>query len=145
MVTLKVSKTDPRVQLPEYESEGAAGMDIRAFLAADLLIPPMGRAKIPTGLRVELPDGYEAQIRPRSGLAHNFGVTVLNAPGTIDPDYRGDVNIILANFGDSAFTVKDGDRVAQLVIAPIFRAVLMEITELSVTARGDGGFGSTGL
>jgi dUTP pyrophosphatase len=145
LVTLKVSKTDPRVQLPEYESEGAAGMDIRAFLAADLLIPPMGRAKIPTGLRVELPDGYEAQIRPRSGLAHNFGVTVLNAPGTIDPDYRGDVNIILANFGDSAFTVKDGDRVAQLVIAPIFRAVLMEITELSVTARGDGGFGSTGL
>jgi dUTP pyrophosphatase len=131
--------------LPEYESEGAAGMDIRAFLAEDLPIPPMGRAKIPTGLRIELQDGYEAQIRPRSGLAHNFGVTVLNSPGTIDPDYRGDVNIILANFGDETFIVKDGDRIAQLVIAPIIRAALMEITELSATARGAGGFGSTGV
>jgi dUTP pyrophosphatase len=142
---LKVSRTDPRVRLPEYESEGAAGMDLRAFLAADLLIPPLGRAKIPTGLRIELPDGYEAQIRPRSGLAYTLGVTVLNAPGTIDPDYRGDVSVILANFGDGTFTVKDGDRIAQLVIAPIFRAVLMEITEVSATARGAGGFGSTGV
>jgi dUTP pyrophosphatase len=120
-------------------------MDIRAFLAADLPIPPMGRAKIPTGLRIELPDGYEAQIRPRSGLAHNFGVTVLNSPGTIDPDYRGDVNIILINLGEETFTVRDGDRIAQLVIAPIIRGALMEITELSATARGAGGFGSTGV
>jgi len=146
--TLKIAKIDPRVQLPQYESAGAAGMDLRAFLAEDLTIPPLGRAKIPTGLRIEIPEGYEGQVRPRSGLAIKFGVTVLNAPGTIDSDYRGDVDIILVNLGAEAFVVKDGDRIAQLVIARVLSApvvVVEETDELSVTARGGGGFGSTGV
>ncbi|MDR0455057.1 MAG: dUTP diphosphatase [Treponema sp.] len=142
---MKVSRIDPRVRLPEYASEGAAGMDLRAFLAADLSIPPLGRARIPTGLRIELPEGFEGQVRPRSGLAFKFGVTVLNSPGTIDSDYRGDVDVILVNLGTQAFMVKDGDRIAQLVIAPVSRAVPEETTELSATNRGGGGFGSTGM
>jgi len=144
-VTLKVLRIDPRVRLPEYASDGAVGMDLRAFLAADVSIPPQGRVRIPTGLRIELPEGFEGQVRPRSGLALKFGVTVLNSPGTIDSDYRGDVDIILVNLGAEAFTVKDGDRIAQLVIAPVSRAVPQEVTELSVTNRGGGGFGSTGV
>jgi len=147
-VTLKIAKNDPRVQLPRYESSGAAGMDLRAFLAEDLTIPPLGRAKIPTGLRIEIPEGFEGQVRPRSGLANKFGVTVLNAPGTIDSDYRGDVDIILVNLGAQAFVVKDGDRIAQLVIAPVLTALnvaVAETSELSVTERGGGGFGSTGV
>jgi len=134
--------------LPQYESAGAAGMDLRAFLAADVSIPPLGRARIPTGLRIEIPEGYEGQVRPRSGLAIKFGVTVLNSPGTIDSDYRGDVDIILANLGAEAFVVKNGDRIAQLIIAPVLAAsdvAIVETGELSVTARGGGGFGSTGV
>jgi dUTP pyrophosphatase len=123
-------------------------MDLRAFLAADVSIPPLGRARVPTGLRVEIPEGYEGQVRPRSGLAIKLGVTVLNSPGTIDSDYRGDVDIILVNLGAEAFVVKDGDRIAQLVIAPVLTAAdvaIEETGELSVTARGGGGFGSTGV
>ncbi|MCL2190945.1 MAG: dUTP diphosphatase [Treponema sp.] len=144
--TLKVSRTDPRVTLPRYESAGAAGMDLRAFLAEDLPIPPMGRAKVPTGLCLEIPEGFEGQVRPRSGLAARHGVTVLNSPGTIDSDYRGELAVILANFGAETFTVKNGDRVAQLVIAPFARAFILEAEtgKLSVTERGAGGFGSTG-
>lgn len=141
---LKIVKTDPRVLLPQYESEGAAGMDLRAFLAADLAIPPLGRAKIPTGLRIEIPPGFEAQVRPRSGLAARCGLTVLNSPGTIDSDYRGDLEVILVNLGEEVYAVKNGDRIAQLVIAPVCRARLLETTALSETGRGDGGFGSTG-
>jgi len=147
-VTLKIAKNDPRVQLPQYASAGAAGMDLRAFLAADVSIPPLGRAKIPTGLRVEIPAGFEGQVRPRSGLAIKLGVTVLNAPGTIDSDYRGDLDIILVNLGAEAFVVKDGDRIAQLIIAPVLSALdmaVVETGELSATARGGGGFGSTGV
>ncbi|MDR0290036.1 MAG: dUTP diphosphatase [Treponema sp.] len=146
-MTVKIAKIDPQVQAPAYETEGAAGMDLRAFLAENISIPPLGRAKVPTGLRVEIPEGYEGQVRPRSGLAIKYGVTVLNAPGTIDCDYRGDVDIILANFGAEAFTVKNGDRIAQLVIAPVFHAALnvVLVEELSATARGGGGFGSTGM
>jgi dUTP pyrophosphatase len=147
-VTLKIARIDPRVQLPQYESAGAAGMDLRAFLAADVSIPPLGRARVPTGLRIEIPEGFEGQVRPRSGLAIKFGVTVLNSPGTIDSDYRGDVDIILANLGAEAFVVKNGDRIAQLIIAPVLTAsdvVVAETGELSVTARGGGGFGSTGV
>jgi len=147
-VTLKIARLDPRVLLPQYESAGAAGMDLRAFLEADLAIPPLGRARVPTGLRIEIPEGYEGQVRPRSGLAIKFGVTVLNSPGTIDSDYRGDVDIILANLGAEAFVVKNGDRIAQLVIAPVLAAqdvLIVETGELSVTARGVGGFGSTGV
>ena len=147
-VTLKIARIDPRVQLPQYESAGASGMDLRAFLAADVSIPPLGRARVPTGLRVEIPEGYEGQVRPRSGLAIKFGVTVLNSPGTIDSDYRGDLDIILANLGAEAFVVKNGDRIAQLVIAPVLSGAdlaIVETGELSVTARGGGGFGSTGV
>ena len=147
-VTLKIARIDPRVQLPQYESSGAAGMDLRAFLEADLSIPPLGRARVPTGLRIEIPEGFEGQVRPRSGLAIKFGVTVLNSPGTIDSDYRGDLDIILVNLGAENFMVKDGDRIAQLVIAPVLTAadiVVVETGELSVTARGSGGFGSTGV
>ena len=146
---VKIAKIDPRVQIPGYATEGAAGMDLRAFLAEDIAIPPLGRARVPTGLKMEIPEGYEGQVRPRSGLAIKFGVTVLNAPGTIDSDYRGDVDVILVNLGAEVFTVKDGDRIAQLVIAPVSRAdlnvVSAEESELSVTARGGGGFGSTGV
>ena len=143
---LKASRADPRVPLPRYESEGAAGMDLRAFLDEDLRIPPLGRAMVRTGLRLEIPEGFEGQVRPRSGLAAKFGITVLNSPGTIDPDYRGEVHVLLVNLGAETFTVKDGDRIAQLVIAPFARARVAEAGagEFSVTARGDGGFGSTG-
>ena len=150
-VELKVSRIDPSVQLPRYESEGAAGMDLKAFIAEDLSLPPMGRVKVPTGLRLEIPEGYEGQVRPRSGLAIRSGLTVLNSPGTIDSDYRGELEIILVNFGMETFTVKNGDRIAQLVIAPVCRAKVADIPPeavsggLTLTARGSGGFGSTGL
>ncbi|MCL2128475.1 MAG: dUTP diphosphatase [Treponema sp.] len=142
---LKILKSDARVRLPRYESEGASGMDLRAFLEKDLSVPPLGRAKIPTGLRIEIPEGFEGQVRPRSGLAAQFGVTVLNSPGTVDSDYRGDLDVILVNLGAETFTVKNGDRIAQLVIAPVCRPALEEAGELSVTGRGGGGFGSTGV
>ena len=120
-------------------------MDLKAFLNKEVSIPPLGRKKIPTGLRIEIPEGYEGQVRPRSGLAINFGVTVLNSPGTIDSDYRGDLDVVLVNLGTEIFTVKNGDRIAQLVVAPVLHAVLEETTLLSVTERGAGGFGSTGI
>ena len=142
---VKVSRIDPSVPLPQYESDGAAGMDLRAFLDKTISIPPLGRAKIPTGLRLEIPEGFEGQVRPRSGLAVKYGVTVLNSPGTIDSDYRGDLDVILANFGEENFFVKNGDRIAQLVIAPVMRAVFEETAALSATKRGEGGFGSTGI
>ena len=144
-IEVKITKADPGIPLPQYESEGAAGLDLRAFLTGDLPVPPMGRVKVPTGLRIEIPEGFEGQVRPRSGLAARFGVTVLNSPGTIDSDYRGDLEIILANFGTETFTVKNGDRIAQLVIAPVFRVKVAEAGELTGTTRGCGGFGSTGV
>ena len=143
-LVLKIKKKEERVPLPAYESSGAAGMDIRAFLGAELSIPSMGRAKIPTGLFLEIPSGYEAQIRPRSGLANKKGVSVLNAPGTIDSDYRGELEVILVNLGDKSFTVNDGDRIAQMVISPIVRVSVKETEFLSETERGTKGFGSTG-
>jgi len=144
-VSLKILKNDPRIQLPQYESESASGMDLRAFLDSDVIIAPFGRAKIPTGLRMEIPQGYEAQVRPRSGLAINFGLTVLNSPGTIDSDYRGEVEIILINLGDKDVIIKDGQRIAQLVIAPVCHAVIEETLTLEESARGGAGFGSTGV
>jgi len=142
---LKITKADPCIPLPQYESEGAAGMDLRAFLAEDLPVPPAERVKIPTGLRLEIPEGFEGQVRPRSGLAIRYGVTVLNSPGTVDSDYRGELEIILVNFGKETFTVKNGDRIAQLIIAPVLRAEILETGELTSTFRNDGGFGSTGV
>jgi len=142
---LWLKKKDPQVVLPQYESSGAAGMDLRAFIGQELIIPPLGRAKIPTGLFVEIPRGCEAQVRPRSGLAARSGITVLNTPGTIDSDYRGEVEVILINLGSGPFTVKNGDRIAQMVISPVIRVRVSETEFLSETERGTGGFGSTGV
>lgn len=131
--------------LPQYQTEQAAGLDLVAAVEAHkpVVIAPGQRALIPTGLSIELPAGYEAQVRPRSGLALKHGVTCLNTPGTIDADYRGEVGIILANLGDAPFPVNRGDRVAQLVVAPVTQAVLRPVATLSKTRRGAGGFGST--
>ncbi len=131
--------------LPRYESEHAAGLDLMACLAADLVLPPGGRALVPTGFAIALPDGFEAQVRPRSGLAARHGVTVLNAPGTIDADYRGEIGVVLINHGDAPLTIRRGMRIAQMVVAPVCRVRLEESTVLTATARGAGGFGSTGL
>ena len=130
--------------LPSYATKDAAGMDLAAAVATDLVLKPGKRAIVPTGISIALPSGYEAQVRPRSGLAAKNGVTVLNAPGTIDADYRGEVGVILINHGDQDFTITRGMRIAQMVIAPVSPALLHEVAELPDTARGAGGFGSTG-
>jgi dUTP pyrophosphatase len=119
-------------------------MDIRACVEEDFVIPPLGRGLVPTGLFLEIPEGCEAQVRPRSGLAVSCGVTVLNSPGTIDCDYRGEIKVILINLGAEPFTVRDGDRIAQLVFSPVFHAALEPVLSLGETSRGSGGFGSTG-
>jgi dUTP pyrophosphatase len=142
---LKIRRASPDAALPGYETGGASGMDLRAFIREDIAIPPLGRVKIPTGLFVEIPPGYEGQVRPRSGLALRSGLTVLNSPGTIDSDYRGELEVILINLGDESFRVKNGDRIAQMVISPVFRAEIAEAGTLSETQRGGGGFGSTGI
>ncbi len=131
--------------LPSYETLASAGMDLRANLEAPVLLQPLERAIIPTGLYIALEPGYEAQVRPRSGLAAKKGITVLNAPGTVDADYRGDIGVILVNLSSEAFEVCDGDRIAQLVIAKHERADWVEVEVLSETDRGQGGFGSTGV
>ena len=130
--------------LPAYATAGAAAMDLLAAVAAPVVVPPGGRVLIPTGLRVALPTGHEWQIRPRSGLALKHGVTLVNAPGTIDEDYRGEVGVILLNTGAEDFVVERGMRVAQAVLAPVVRAVFEEVVVLPETSRGTGGFGSTG-
>ena len=130
--------------LPKYETVGSAGMDLRANLEDGILLHPMERKLIPTGLSVELPLGFEAQIRPRSGLAYKKGITVLNSPGTIDADYRGEVGVLLINLSKEDFLIEDGERIAQMVIAAHQQPQLIEVTELSSTERGEGGFGSTG-
>lgn len=130
---------------PRAMSTGAAGADLCAALTEDLVIGPGRRALVPTGFRMGIPEGYEGQVRPRSGLALRHGVTVLNAPGTIDADYRGEVGVILVNLGDEPFTVHRGDRIAQVVIAPVSPAVFTETDALGETRRGAGGFGHTGM
>jgi dUTP pyrophosphatase len=134
------------LQLPSYHSEDAAGLDLVAALdsGADVVLEPGARALIPTGFAIELPRGYEAQVRPRSGLALNFGVTVLNSPGTIDADYRGELGVILINLGNQPFEIKRGARIAQLVVCPVARVALGEKDALNDSGRGSGGFGSTG-
>lgn len=131
--------------LPSYETIAAAGMDLRAHLSAPVTLAPMGRKVIPTGLHIALPPGTEAQVRPRSGLAAKHGITVLNAPGTIDADYRGDVGVILINLSADSFTVEDGDRIAQMVLAKYERAQWELSDTLEDSERGSGGFGSTGI
>lgn len=130
--------------LPRYETEHAAGLDLAACVPADITLAPGKRALVPTGFAIALPPGTEAQVRPRSGLAAKHGITVLNSPGTIDADYRGELGVILINLGEVAFTVSRGMRIAQLVVAPVAQAVLAETAELPPTQRGSGGFGSTG-
>jgi len=132
--------------LPTYHSKGAAGLDLLAALNTQhpLTLAPGARALVPTGLIIELPAGYEAQVRPRSGLALHYGITVLNSPGTIDSDYRGEIGVVLANLGHAPFEIRRGERIAQLVVHPVTRADLVEAAEVSGTRRGDGGFGSTG-
>lgn len=130
--------------LPAYQSDDAAGLDLLAAVEEPLTLAPLGRALVPTGLAMALPSGYEAQVRPRSGLAAKHGVTVLNSPGTVDADYRGEVKVILVNLSDTPFTIGRGERIAQMVIAPVSRARLVETEALDTTARGAGGFGSTG-
>ncbi|HEY1447712.1 MAG TPA: dUTP diphosphatase [Caulobacteraceae bacterium] len=130
--------------LPSYESPGAAGMDLRAAVDRPIVLEPGARAAIPTGLTMALPHGFEGQVRPRSGFALRDGVTALNAPGTIDADYRGEVKVILVNHGSAAVKIARGDRIAQLVVAPVVQAAWSEVESLDATVRGEGGFGSTG-
>ena len=133
------------LELPTYATMGSAGMDLRAAVEAYITLSPGGRSLIPTGIALALPDGYEGQVRPRSSLALKHGVTVLNSPGTGDPDYRGELSVLLVNHGDQPFTVHRGERIAQLVIAPATTATLREAEDLPDSDRGEGGFGSTGM
>jgi len=144
-VKVNIQRTDKSdIDLPEYTTEGSAGMDIRAAVTSDVIIQPGDVEIIPAGFIIELPQGYEAQIRPRSGLAAKYGIGVLNAPGTIDSDYRGEVKIILMNFGKKPFTVRRGDRIAQMVVAPYTRVAWNEVDRVNETDRGAGGFGHSG-
>jgi len=134
---------DP-LPLPRYETALAAGVDLRADIDGERVLRPLERMAVPTGLALGLPAGYEGQVRPRSGLALRHGITLLNSPGTVDADYRGEVQVILVNLSQEPFTLRRGDRVAQLVVAPVTSITLLEVEALDATARGDGGFGSTG-
>lgn len=131
--------------LPNYETIASAGMDLRANIEEPVVLAPLGRALVKTGLFIELPIGYEAQVRPRSGLAFKKGITVLNSPGTVDADYRGEIGVILVNLSNEAYTIENGERIAQLIIAKHERAEWMEVEVLTETSRGGGGFGSTGV
>ena len=146
---LREGWADPAIPLPSYETTGAAGADVRANLqpedrAAGFVLAPMARAIVPTGLRVEIPKGFEIQIRPRSGLALKYGISLPNTPGTIDSDYRGPMGVLLINYGSAPFVIAHGDRIAQLIVAPVVQADFAEVTALDATERGSGGFGSTG-
>lgn len=143
-MTIKIINTSEH-PLPSYETHASAGMDLRANLSKPITLKPLERALIKTGLFIELPIGYEAQVRPRSGLAFKKGITVLNSPGTVDADYRGEIGVILVNLSSEPFVVENGERIAQLVIAKHERAEWQETIELSETSRGEGGFGSTGV
>ena len=144
MVKILIKKISKNVNLPKYETTGASGMDLSAFLTNDVVIRPGNKAVIPTGLAVSIPKGYEIQIRPRSGLAAKNNLSILNTPGTIDSDYRGEIKIILINFGKENFIVKNKSRIAQMVLCPVSLGEIEEVDDLSNTDRGAGGFGSTG-
>lgn len=141
---LQIHRLRPDAVLPRYMTEQAAGLDLAAALDQPLVIPPGGRAAVPTGIAIALEPGFEGQVRPRSGLARRAGVTVLNAPGTIDADYRGEVVVLLVNLGGEPVAIEPGDRIAQLVVAPVVRVEIEEVGELAPSERGAGGFGSTG-
>jgi dUTP pyrophosphatase len=144
MIKIQINKLSNEVSIPKYETPGSSGMDLAAYIEAVIIINPGDKALIPTGFSLSIPQGYEVQIRPRSGLAAKKGITVLNTPGTIDSDYRGEIKVILINLSKDKFTIKNGDRIAQMVVCPVIQARLEEVQELSDTARGTGGFGSTG-
>jgi dUTP diphosphatase len=135
---------DIAVPLPRYQTDGAAGMDLHAAIAAPIVVPPLGRVRVPSGLVFAIPPSFEGQVRPRSGLASRSGLTVLNAPGTVDSDYRGEVQVLLVNLSEAPVTIAPLERIAQLVIAPVARAELVVVPSLAGTARGSGGLGSTG-
>lgn len=142
-ITVSITR-EPGVKLPAYATSGSAGMDIHAMLAEAVTLHPGERRLIPTGLKIELPEGFEAQVRPRSGLALKYGVTVLNTPGTIDSDYRGEIGVVLINLGQEDFEVKNGDRIAQMVVAPYPQVKWNEVLILDNTVRGEGAYGHTG-
>lgn len=145
---LRIVRLRPDAILPRYASDGAAGLDLSAAIDEPLTVAPLGRVRVPTGLVIGLPAGHEGQVRPRSGLAARLGLTVLNAPGTIDEDYRGELQVLLVNLGSEPATIAPGERIAQLVVAPVTRVrveVRQDVTELGATERGAGGFGSTGV
>lgn len=144
MPRVHIKRLHAQAELPRYMSSGAAGLDLTACVDAAVVIEPGQRAAVGTGLAMAIPSGFEGQVRPRSGLAIKSGLTVINAPGTIDSDYRGEVKVLLINLGDAPVTVAPGTRIAQMVIAPVVQAALVEVAELPTTERGSGGFGSTG-
>ncbi len=144
-VVVRFRKKDEKVSLPSYETAGSAGADLRAHISSPVTIQSGERKLIPTGLYPEIPTGYEIQVRPRSGLSVKRGITVLNTPGTVDSDYRGEICVNIINLSDESFVVNDGDRIAQAVVAPVVQALFEETDELSGTERGEGGFGSTGV
>ena len=144
MVKVLIKKLDPSVKLPEYKTSGASGLDLMAFTKEPIEIKPKTSSLIPTGLSVAFSENYEIQIRPRSGLAAKKNITVLNTPGTIDSDYRGEIKVIIYNHGDENFLVNNGDRIAQMILAPVVKMELEEINNLPESIRGKGGFGSTG-
>ena len=144
MVKVLIKKLDPLVKLPEYKTSGASGLDLMAFIKEPIEIKPKTSSLIPTGLSVAFSEDYEIQVRPRSGLAAKKNITVLNTPGTIDSDYRGEIKVIIYNHGDENFLVNNGDRIAQMILAPIVKMELEEVNNLPESIRGKGGFGSTG-
>ena len=144
MIKVLVKKLNPKAELPKYKTEGSSGMDLMALIEKPITIKPQNSALIPTGLSIAIPEDTEVQIRPRSGLAAKSSISVLNTPGTIDSDYRGEIKIILFNHGKEEFIVNNGDRIAQMILMPVLKAEFEEIKELPKTVRGSGGFGSTG-
>ncbi|MGD9160255.1 MAG: dUTP diphosphatase [Desulfobacteraceae bacterium] len=145
-IELKIKKPDNYdLPLPSYETKGSSGMDIRAWTEEDIILEPGDIRLVPTGISISIPRGYEAQIRPRSGLALKHGIGLVNSPGTIDSDYRGEIGIIMTNFGREPFIIRRGDRIAQMVVARIHHALILEVDDLDSTVRGDGGFGHSGV
>ena len=144
MIKVLVKKLNPKAELPKYKTEGSSGMDLMALIENPITIKPQNSALIPTGLSIAIPEDTEVQIRPRSGLATKSSISVLNTPGTIDSDYRGEIKIILFNHGKEEFTVNNNDRIAQMILMPVLKAEFEEVEELPKTIRGSGGFGSTG-
>ena len=144
MIKVLVKKLNPKAEIPKYKTEGSSGMDLKAFIEKSIIIKPQNSELIPTGLSIAIPKDTEVQIRPRSGLAAKSRVSVLNTPGTIDSDYRGEIKIILFNHGKEEFTINNGDRIAQMILMPVLKAEFEEVEELPKTLRGSGGFGSTG-